>query len=156
MCTVPALGPQRDRNRSRLAADNSKKRAADDPKRRNAESYAANVKEFPKLNMMTGTENNLPAALAAGMGAILVSANIFTKQVAAVFQAHRAAQDTADAFAKLRDANQLLRPGGASGIKFAFSGLGIRETYVRPPQVDLTDQQKSQLRDRFAQLKQIV
>jgi len=122
----------------------------------NAESYAANCKEFPKLNMMTGTENNLPAALAAGMGAILVSANIFTKQVAAVFKAHRAGQDTTEAFAKLREANQLLRPGGAAGIKFAFSGLGIRETYVRPPQMDLNDQQKAQLRDKFAQLKQVV
>ncbi len=125
----------------------------------NAESYAANVKEFPKLNMMTGTENNLPAALAAGMGAILVSANIFTRQVAAVFAAHRAGKDTADAFAKLREANQLMRVpggGGAAGIKFAFSGLGIRESYVRPPQLDLTDQQKAQLRERFAQLKQIA
>jgi dihydrodipicolinate synthase/N-acetylneuraminate lyase len=122
----------------------------------NAESYAANVKEFPKLNMMTGTENNLPAALAAGMGAILVSANIFTKQVAAVFAAHRAGRDTTEAFNKLREANQLVRPGGAAGIKFAFSGVGIRETYVRPPQVDLTDQQKAQMREHFAQLKQIV
>jgi 4-hydroxy-tetrahydrodipicolinate synthase len=123
----------------------------------NAESYAANVKEFPKLNMMTGTENNLPAALAAGMGAILVSANILTRQVAAVFAAHRAGKDTADAFAKLHEASQLTRgAGGAAGIKFAFSGLGIRETYVRPPQVDLSDQQKAQMRERFAQLKQIT
>ena len=125
----------------------------------NAESYAANVKEFPKLNMMTGTDNNLPAALAAGMGAILVSANIFTRQVAAIFKAHRAGKDTAEAFAKLREASQVMRVpggGGAAGIKFAFSGLGIRETYVRPPQLDLNDRQKAQMREKFAQLKQVV
>jgi dihydrodipicolinate synthase/N-acetylneuraminate lyase len=49
-----------------------------------------------------------------------------------------------------------VRVGGAAGIKFAFSGLGIRETYVRPPQVDLTDQQKAQMREHFAQLKQLA
>jgi len=70
----------------------------------NPESYAANAKEFPKLHMMTGMENNLPAALAAGMGAILVSAHIFTRQVAAVFAAHRAGKETTQAFAKLREA----------------------------------------------------
>src|SRR5215471_12152783 len=37
-----------------------------------AESYTALCKEFPKLSMMTGTENNLPIALEHGMGAILV------------------------------------------------------------------------------------
>ena len=36
-----------------------------------AAEYQSYVKEFPKLNMMTGTGNNLKAALQNGMGAIL-------------------------------------------------------------------------------------
>ena len=49
---------------------------------RSTQSY---VKEFPKLNMMTGTGNNLKAALQAGMGAILADANLFPKQAADSF-----------------------------------------------------------------------
>ncbi len=67
--------------------------------------------------MMTGTEGNLPAALAAGMGAISVAANLFPKQVASVFQAHREGKDVAAAYAKFRETNSVLRvqgvPGGA-------------------------------------------
>src|SRR5215467_11597807 len=63
----------------------------------NAEGYAAFCKEFPKLNMMSGTDNNIPMALQHGMGAILMGGNVFTRQSAAVFAAHRAGKDIADA-----------------------------------------------------------
>src|SRR6516225_7765791 len=58
-----------------------------------AAEYAQYVKEFPKLNMRTGTGNNLKAALASGMGAILMEGNLFTKAIAAVFAAQRAGKD---------------------------------------------------------------
>jgi 4-hydroxy-tetrahydrodipicolinate synthase len=125
----------------------------------NAEGYAAFVKEFPKLNMMTGTDNNMPAALQAGMGAILMGGNVFTKQSAAVFKAHREGKDVADAMAKLREANQLLRAGGGGGIpgiKFCLGGLGLRESFCRPPDVDLSDEQKTALRPKVAQLAQMA
>lgn len=122
----------------------------------NAESYAALLKEFPKLNMMTGTEGNLQAALAAGKGAILVSANLFPRQAAACFEAQRKGQDVAAAYAKLREVNALARvPGGGGGaaIKFGLTAYGFRESYVRPPQVDLTTEQKAQIQPRLAQIK---
>jgi len=122
----------------------------------NADGYAALVKEFPKLNMMTGTENNLPAALAAGKGAILVSGNLFPRQVAACFEAQRKGQDIAAAYAKLREVNALSRvqgAGGAPAIKYAFTAYGFRESYVRPPQLDLTAEQKAQLKPRLEQIK---
>lgn len=125
----------------------------------NAETYAAYAKEFPKLNMMTGTENNLPAALKAGMGAILVSGNLFPKQVAAVFQAHREGKDVTEAYNKLREANGSLRVQGASGaplIKYAFTGYGFRESYVRLPQLDLTAEQKAQLKPKLADLPKLA
>src|SRR5260370_14498906 len=52
--------------------------------------YRSYAKELPKLNIITGTGHNLQAALQAGMGAILADANLFPKQAAAVFAAHRA------------------------------------------------------------------
>jgi len=122
----------------------------------NAQEYASLVKEFPKLNMMTGTENNLPAALAAGKGAILVSGNLFPRQVAACFEAQRKGQDVAAAYAKLREVNALSRVqggGGAAAIKFALTAYGFRESYVRPPQLDLTAEQKAQVQPRLPQIK---
>src|SRR5450432_1447028 len=47
-----------------------------------AAGYAAFVKEFPSLNMRTGTGNNLEYALDHGMGAILAEGNLFTKRIA--------------------------------------------------------------------------
>jgi 4-hydroxy-tetrahydrodipicolinate synthase len=121
----------------------------------NAESYASYVKEFPKLNIMTGTENNLPIALQNGKGAILVSANLFPKETAAVFAAHRDGKDVTEAHNKMQEANRSLRApgvGGAAMIKFALTGRGFRESFVRPPQVNLTEEQKSALKPKLASL----
>ena len=118
------------------------------------DNYKAFVTAFPKLNMMTGTEGNLVASLAAGKGAILVSANLFPKQVAACYEAQRKGGDVAAAYAKLREANSLTRGGGgAAGIKFCLQAYGFRESFVRPPQLDLTQAQKDQLKAKFAQIK---
>jgi 4-hydroxy-tetrahydrodipicolinate synthase len=122
----------------------------------NAESYAALVKEFPKLNIMTGTEGNLTAALAAGKGAILVSANLFPRQASACFEAQRKGQDVAAAYAKLREVNALSRVqggGAAAAIKFALTAYGFRESYVRPPQLDLSAAQKAELKPKLESIK---
>jgi dihydrodipicolinate synthase/N-acetylneuraminate lyase len=118
--------------------------------------YAGLVKEFPKLNMMTGTEGNLVAALNAGKGAILVSANLFPRQASACFEAQRKGGDVAAAYAKLREVNGLSRVqggGGAAAIKFALTAYGFRESFVRPPQLDLTAEQKAQLQPNLAKIK---
>jgi 4-hydroxy-tetrahydrodipicolinate synthase len=124
-----------------------------------AEGYAAFVKEFPKLDMMSGTDNNIPVALAHGMGAILMGGNLFTRQSAAVFAAHRQGKDLAEPMAKLREASALLRSPGAGGvpaIKYALGGLGLRESYVRPPYTDLTAEQMSALAPKVAQLAKLT
>lgn len=121
-----------------------------------ATAYAGLVKEFPKLNIMTGTEGNLVAALASGKGAILVSANLFPRQASACFEAQRKGGDVAAAYAKLREVNALARvQGGGSdaAIKFALSAYGFRESYVRPPHLDLTAEQKESLKPKLAQIK---
>jgi 4-hydroxy-tetrahydrodipicolinate synthase len=121
----------------------------------NAEGYANFVREFPKLNIMTGTDNNLEAALQAGKSAILGSGHLLTRQIAAVFAARRQGKDVAEPLARLKEASQVMRGtglGGVAAIKYALGGLGLRESYVRPPQVDLTAEQKAQLKPKLAQV----
>jgi 4-hydroxy-tetrahydrodipicolinate synthase len=126
----------------------------------NAEGYAAFVKEFPKLNMRTGTGNNLKTALQSGMGAILAEGNIFTKQVAAVFAAQRQGKDIDAPLAKLREAQTLLRPAGLGSygpMKYALSLLmGTRQTYQRPPHPDVTEEQKATIKAKIDELKRSV
>lgn len=125
----------------------------------NAESYTAMCKEFPKLDMMSGTENNLPIALQHGNGAMLVSGNLFPKQTAAVFAAHRAGKSIDEAYAKMRDVQGILRGTGASGaagIKFALQAYGLRESFVRPPQVDMTAEQKAAAKPKLAELAKLA
>src|SRR5262249_45651923 len=69
--------------------------------------YERYVKEFPNLNMRTGTGNNLKHALDNGMGAILAEGNLYTRQVAAVFAAKRAGKDIAEPLARLARAQPL-------------------------------------------------
>jgi len=126
----------------------------------NADGYASFVKEFPKLNMRSGTGNNLKTALQNGMGAILAEGNLFTKQVAAVFAAHRQGKDIDAPLAKLRDAQQLLRSAGVGSygpMKYALSLLmGTRQTYQRPPHLDVTDEQKALIKTKVEELKQLA
>jgi len=126
----------------------------------NAEGYAAFVKEFPKLNMRSGTGNNLKTAIQSGMGAILAEGNLFTKQVAAVFAAHRQGKDIDAPLAKLRYAQALLRPAGVGSygpMKYALSLLmGSRQTYQRPPHPDVTDEQKATIKAKVEELKRMA
>lgn len=125
-----------------------------------APEYEQFVKEFPKLNMRTGTGNNLKHALETGMGAILAEGNLFTKQIAAVFAAKRAGQDIDAPLAKLRDMQQVLRPAGVGSfgpMKYALSlQMGTPQSYQRPPHPDVTDEQKAKIREGLQQLKQMA
>ena len=125
-----------------------------------AAEYAEYVKEFPKLNMRTGTGNNLKHALESGMGAILAEGNLFTKQIAAVFAARRAGKDIDGPLAKLRDMQQVLRPAGVGSfgpMKYALSLLmGSRQSYQRPPHPDVTDEQKAKIQEGLQQIKQMA
>ena len=125
-----------------------------------AAGYAEFVKEFPNLNMRTGTGNNLEHALDHGMGAILAEGNLFTKRIAAVFAAKRADQDYQEPLARLRAAQQVLRPAGVGGygpMKYALSLLmGTRQTYQRPPHLDVTDEQQTKIKEGLEQIKQMA
>ena len=119
--------------------------------------YEMYLKEFPKLNMRTGTGNNLKAALNAGMGAILAEGNLFTKRIAKVFAAHREGKDIDGPLATLHAAQQALRSAGVGSygpMKYALSlEMGARQTYQRPPNPDVTDEQKAIIKAKLEEIK---
>ena len=121
--------------------------------------YERFVAEFPKLNMRTGTDTNLKYALDHGMGAILAEGNNFTKQIAAVFAAKRAGKDFSEPLAKLNAALKILREGGVDSygpMKYALSlQMGTRQFYQRPPNSDVTDEQKAKIKQALEQIKQM-
>jgi len=121
--------------------------------------YGRFVKEFPKLNMRTGTVTTLKSALENGMGAILMEGNLFTKQIADVFAAKRAGKSVDEPLAKLDAAIKLLAPVGGydfGTMKYALSlQMGTRQTYPRPPHVDVTETQKAKMKEALEQMKQL-
>lgn len=124
------------------------------------EEYHKFVAEFPKLNMRTGTTHNLKYALDNGMGAILAEGNNFTTQIAAVFAAKRAGKDIAEPLAKLETALKLLRAGGVDEygpMKYALSlQMGTRQFYQRPPNSDVTEEQKTKIKEALEEIKKMA
>jgi 4-hydroxy-tetrahydrodipicolinate synthase len=121
--------------------------------------YQQFVREFPKLNMRTGTVTNLKPALENGMGAILMEGNLFTRQIAAVFAAKRAGKSLDGPLATLDTAIKLLEPAGGyefGAMKYALSlQMGTRQTYQRPPHGDVTNDQKARMKVALEKMKQL-
>jgi 4-hydroxy-tetrahydrodipicolinate synthase len=124
--------------------------------------YAEFVRNFPELNMRTGTGNNLGYALDHGMGAILAEGNVFTRLCADVFAAYRAGKDYHAPIARMRAAEKLMREAGAAvdyygPMKYAVSlEMGGPQTYQRPPNADVTDAQKAAIRSSLAKIKDMA
>jgi 4-hydroxy-tetrahydrodipicolinate synthase len=124
-----------------------------------ADVYHKFVSEFPSLNMRTGTDVNLKYALEHGMGAILAEGNNFTRQIADVFAAKRAGKDIDGPIAKLNEAAKLLRAGGVDEygpMKYALSvQMGTRQFYQRPPNSDVTEEQKTKIKGALEEIKRM-
>jgi 4-hydroxy-tetrahydrodipicolinate synthase len=121
-----------------------------------AQGYQAFVKGFPELNMRTGTNSNLETAFANGMGAILADGNVFAKQCATVFAAHRAGQDFKPALEKLRAAQRGTPGLGGSpaAMKYGLAlQMGGPMIYPRAPLVEVTSEQKAQIKLAVDKLK---
>lgn len=124
-----------------------------------SKGYQQFVEQFPNLNMRSGTDNNLKIALDHGMGAILQEGNAFTKEIAAVFAAKRAGKSIDEPLARMNTSLKLLRAAGVDEygpMMYALSlQAGTHETYQRPPQLDVTDKQKTQVKQALQQIKQM-
>ncbi len=123
------------------------------------EEYHKFVAEFPKLNMRTVTTHNLKYAMDNGMGAILAEGNNFTALIAAVFAAKRAGKGIAEPLAKLETALKLLRAGGVDEygpMKYALSlQMGTSQFYQRPPNSDVTEEQKAKIKEALEEIKKM-
>jgi 4-hydroxy-tetrahydrodipicolinate synthase len=127
-----------------------------------ADEYADFVKAFPHLNMRTGTENNLEYALEHGMGAICMDGNVYTRPLAAVFEAFRSGKDYHAAYANYRAMTKVMKDlqtgvDGYGPMKYALSiQMGGPQTYQRPPFVDVTEAQKVALNKGVGQIKAMM
>jgi 4-hydroxy-tetrahydrodipicolinate synthase len=127
-----------------------------------ADEYADFVKAFPDLNMRTGTENNLEYALEHGMGAICMDGNVFTRPLAAVFEAFRSGKDYHAAYANYRAMTKVMKDlqtgvDGYGPMKYALSiQMGGPQTYQRPPFIDVTEAQKVALNKGIGQIKAMM
>jgi 4-hydroxy-tetrahydrodipicolinate synthase len=124
-----------------------------------ATEYGAIVQQMPHAVILTGTDNLVELALSNGNGAILASANVFTRQIAAVWAAKRAGKDIAAPLASLKSAMSILRqPGygqGMAATKCALAALmGTHQTFSRPPERDsLSDAEIGNIRAGVAQIR---
>jgi len=128
-----------------------------------ADEFEALSTQTPsRLNIISGTDNNMLAALKHGNGVILGSGNVYTKLVANIFAAHRAGQDPQPAFDKLTEATSMMAANGYgsnyNAIKYALNLMmgSDRVNMARPPHVPLTDEEKAKLRAGVARLKTMV
>jgi 4-hydroxy-tetrahydrodipicolinate synthase len=128
-----------------------------------ADEFEALSTQTPgRLNIISGTDNNMLAALRHGNGVILGSGNVYTRLVANIFAAHRAGQDVQPAYDKLVKATSMMQANGYgsnyNAIKYALNLMmgSDRVNMARPPHVPLTDEEKAKLRAGVAQLKTMV
>ena len=128
-----------------------------------ADEFEALSTQTPgRLNIISGTDNNMLAALKHGNGVILGSGNVYTKLVAGIFAAHRAGQDVQPAYDKLVKATSMMQANGYgsnyNAIKYALNLMmgSDRVNLARPPHVALTDDEKTKLKAGVAQLKTMV
>lgn len=120
--------------------------------------YAEFVRAFPQLNMCCGSINNIGIGLENGMGAILGEGNAFSEKCADIFTAYRKKGNWRAAIARLIDAQKAIDDAAGvasySAAQKYILGLqiGMTETYVRAPYVQLTDAQKSSLKAAFERI----
>jgi len=123
------------------------------------DEYADFVKDFPDLNMRTGTENNLVYALEHGMGAICMDGNVYTRPLADVFEAFRSGKDYHAAYDKYRAMTKVMKDlqtgvDGYGPMKYALSiQMKGSQTFQRPPFIDVTDAQKVALNKGLEQIR---
>lgn len=110
------------------------------------------VRDNPNLCILNGHDIAAAEALAAGASGLISGlSNVFPAQVVDIWRAHQKGRPTAEAqaaVAALVAAFDGLPQRAAS--KYALQFLGMPETRVRPPAVELTNQQKDLLRSRLS------
>ncbi len=108
------------------------------------EEHLVFIREFPQLKIMTGRTSVLSASLpAGGAGSITGSGSVLLKETRAVYEAFRNGGDLHAAQETLNQAGATLRGlHGVPAMKYILSLMGLPESFPRPPQVELSPDQK--------------
>jgi 4-hydroxy-tetrahydrodipicolinate synthase len=121
----------------------------------NLETLLAFLKDFPKLNVFTGSPRLISTALQhGGAGAITGNGNVIPAQTAAVFNAFRTGKDLSQAQERL-DKAVGIAGGDLPSLKFMLGELGLRPSYCRPPFASLTATDQASLKSKVATLNEL-
>jgi 4-hydroxy-tetrahydrodipicolinate synthase len=116
-----------------------------------ADQLVSNIREFPKLKILTGVPGNIVADLdAGGAGALTGNGSVFLHETRAVFDAWSKRGDAQAAQKRLNDAGAVL--SGYDSIpaaKYALSLMGLPESELRPPFTALSPEKKKELAGRL-------
>jgi 4-hydroxy-tetrahydrodipicolinate synthase len=109
------------------------------------------IREFPKLKIMTGVPGNIEINLkVGGAGAITGNGSLFVRETAAIFRAFRNHGDLTAAQARFNEvASSISGYDGIAAQKFALTRAGLAEMYCRPPFIELSSEQKTELVKRL-------
>jgi 4-hydroxy-tetrahydrodipicolinate synthase len=120
-----------------------------------ADGLTAFIKEFPNLKIFTGSHRLLSQCLQqGGGGAITGNGNIFPAETAAILRAHRGGRDLSAAQERCNQVMTALSGyDGIPAMKFALGEVGLRETFCRPPFVELSAEKKAELREKIARVR---
>jgi 4-hydroxy-tetrahydrodipicolinate synthase len=120
-----------------------------------ADQLVANIREFPKLKILTGVPQNVVADLEVGGGGALTgNGSVFLRETRAVFDAWSKGGDTQAAQKRLNDASAVL--SGYDTIpaaKYALSLMGLPESALRPPFTSLSAEKKKDLAERLRRFR---
>lgn len=130
-----------------------------------AKNYTNFITNFPDMNIITGTYENLEIALNHGMGGIIQEAGPYCRDLADLFAVARSGKDLHPAYAALQSKIAQLY-GPQDGInqygimQYAMTfEMGKPASFQRPPFVDLSDARKAAiektLREQKVQLGRI-
>jgi 4-hydroxy-tetrahydrodipicolinate synthase len=119
----------------------------------NTEGLLAYIKAFPNLKILTGSGRLISLALQnGGGGAITGNGNVIPGETAALFREYRAGNELTAAQTRLNEVSRVM-PWDIAEMKFALGELGLRESYCRPPFVELNAEKKAELKVRINQYK---
>lgn len=112
------------------------------------ESTAAYAREFPELEIYWGSDLEIVNALRAGAaGATSGLGNAFPSLIKGVFNAFIDGGDADAAQARVQRLSDILKGFPKYGmLKYVMSLAGLPESFVRPPNADLADNQKRTIR----------
>ena len=116
-----------------------------------AKNFTNFITNFPDLNIITGTYENLEIALTHGMGGVIQEAGPYCRELADLFAVARSGKDIHPAYAALQAKIAKLY-GARDGIdqysimQYAMTlEMGKPASYPRPPFVDLSPARKAEI-----------